>query len=142
MVPTPIELEGPNTSAIDVNSSGADDPAARNVAPATSGVSSSTCRNENMVGHIQQRSTMPYCMFPTSTSSRNLRQWLIAQKQDQLSRVSIPAAVLPTGVVLLAGMWTTDVQTTTFSFYLVRLLSGDIQYICTMGPMRLSARAR
>ena len=43
MVPTPIELEGPNTSAMDVNSSGADDPAARNVAPATSGVRPSTC---------------------------------------------------------------------------------------------------
>lgn len=43
MVPTPIELEGPKTSAIDVNNSGADDPAARNVAPATSGVSPSTC---------------------------------------------------------------------------------------------------
>lgn len=43
MVPTPIEFEGPNTSAIDVNSSGADDPAARNVAPATSGVRPSTC---------------------------------------------------------------------------------------------------
>lgn len=43
MVPTPIEFEGPNTSAIDVNNSGADDPAARNVAPATSGVRPSTC---------------------------------------------------------------------------------------------------
>lgn len=42
MVPTPMELEGPNTSAIEVNNSGAEDPAARNVAPATSGVSSST----------------------------------------------------------------------------------------------------
>lgn len=42
MVPKPMELEGPNTSAIEVKSSGADDPAAKNVAPATSGVSLST----------------------------------------------------------------------------------------------------
>lgn len=42
MVPTPMELDGPNTSANDVKSSGADEPAARNVAPATSGVNSST----------------------------------------------------------------------------------------------------
>lgn len=49
-----MELDGPKTSANDVNSSGAEDPAARNVAPATSGVSSSTFT--------------PYVVFVTSIS--------------------------------------------------------------------------
>lgn len=55
---------------------------------------------------------------------RNIELFLFVARllllvQGQLSRV----------VVLLAGtycMWTVDVQTTTFSFYLVRLLKRDI----------------
>jgi len=38
MVPMPMEFAGPNASPTDVKSSGAEEPAARNVAPATSGV--------------------------------------------------------------------------------------------------------
>lgn len=37
IVPIPILFPGPKESPIDVNSSGAEEPAARNVAPATSG---------------------------------------------------------------------------------------------------------
>ncbi len=40
MVPIPIEFFEPKVSERDVNSSGAELPAARNVAPATSGVKS------------------------------------------------------------------------------------------------------
>jgi hypothetical protein len=46
MVPMPMLLASPKASASDVKSSGALEPAARNVAPATSGERCSAYRNE------------------------------------------------------------------------------------------------